>query len=230
MAGLFLLPGFIRAMPFWPLLPDGTSLYSDGRFIRLRDTNMKLVLPGMVARLLMVMMVLPMMVDARTIDGVDIPDTYTLGDHELKLNGAGDRSKWFMDHYVASLYLPERSSDAGAIIDADEPQVITLHIISDMITSERMKDATREGFENSTGGDTSGIPEEVEAFLDVFSEKIRKGDVYDIIYRPGKGIEVRKNDEKLVTIGDLGFKKAVFGIWLSDKPAQKELKKDMLGQ
>ena len=31
-------------------------------------------------------------------------------------------------------------------------------------------------------------------------------------------------------VGDLEFKKALFGIWLSDKPAQKDLKEKMLGQ
>ncbi len=167
---------------------------------------------------------------ARTLDGVDIPESLELNGQTLTLNGAGDRSKWFMDHYVASLYLPGKTADASAIINADEPQVITLHIISDMITSDRMKDATMEGFRNSTDGDLSAIPDEVDTFLDVFSDEINNGDMFELAYLPGKGVRVSKNGEEITTIGDLTFKKALFGIWLSDKPAQDDLKEGLLGK
>ncbi|MBC7192432.1 chalcone isomerase family protein [Marinobacter sp.] len=171
-----------------------------------------------------------MSIGARTLDGVNIPETYKLDGKTLVLNGAGDRSKWFMDQYVASLYLPEETTDARAIINADEPQVLILHIVSDMITSERMKDATMEGFRNSTDGDLSAIPEEVYTFLDVFSDEINKGDTFELAYLPGNGVRASKNGKELATIGDLRFKKILFGIWLSDKPAQKDLKKELLGK
>lgn len=167
---------------------------------------------------------------ALTVEGVDLPDTYSAMDTELKLNGAGTRSKWFMDLYVGGLYVPETIDDGQAIINADEPQAITLHIISGMITSDKMKSATMEGFENSTDGDLSAIQDDVDTFLDVFSEEIKDGDVFDLVYLPGEGVRVLKNGEERGTIGDLEFKKALFGIWLSDEPAQEDLKEKMLGQ
>lgn len=167
---------------------------------------------------------------ALEVSGVDVPETYSAMGTELKLNGAGTRSKWFMDLYIGGLYVPSTINDGEAIINADEPQAITLHIISGMITSDKMKDATMEGFENATGGDLSAIQGEVDAFLDVFSEEIVDGDVFDLVYLPGEGTRVLKNGEARSTIEGLEFKKALFGIWLSDKPAQKDLKKKMLGQ
>ena len=167
---------------------------------------------------------------ALTVEGVDVPDTYSAMDTELKLNGAGTRSKWFMDLYIGGLYVPETIDDGQAIINADEPQAITLHIISGMITSDKMKSATMEGFENSTGGDLAAIKDDVDAFLDVFSEEVKDGDVFDLVYLPGEGVRVLKNSEGRATIGDLEFKKALFGIWLSDEPAQEDLKEKMLGQ
>jgi hypothetical protein len=149
---------------------------------------------------------------------------------ELKLNGAGTRSKWFMDLYVGGLYVPSTIDDGEVIINADEPQVITLHIISGMITSDKMKDATMEGFENSTGGDLAAIQAKVDAFLDVFSDEIVEGDVFDLVYLPDEGVRVLKNGEARSTIEGLEFKKALFGIWLSDQPAQEDLKEKMLGQ
>ena len=44
------------------------------------------------------------------------------------------------------------------------------------------------------------------------------------------GVIVNKNGKLLTTIRGLEFKKALFGIWLGEKPADKNLKKGMLGK
>lgn len=167
---------------------------------------------------------------AMTVEGVDVPETYQAMGTELKLNGAGTRSKWFMDLYVGGLYVPESISDGEAVINADEPQAITLHIISGMITSERMTEATLEGFKASTNGNMAPVQDDIDQFMAVFEEEIKEGDVFDLVYLPGEGVRVLKNGKVRDTVGDLAFKKALFGIWLSDKPAQENLKERMLGQ
>ena len=123
-------------------------------------------------------------------------------------------------------------ADAGAIVSADEPMAITLHIISDKITSDRMVEATEEGFEHSTGGNTAPLKESIDAFMAFFREPIANGDVFEIGYVPPSGeIRVSKNGEpKGAVPGGLPFKRAVFGIWLGDKPAQKSLRDQMLGR
>ncbi|GGC79775.1 chalcone isomerase family protein [Marinobacter halophilus] len=167
---------------------------------------------------------------ALNVDGVDVPDTYSALGQELQLNGAGTRSKWFMNLYVGGLYVPEKVNNAEAVIAADEHQAITLHITSGMITSERMTEATMKGFQAATGGDLSAIRADVDQFMAVFQEEIQEGDVFDLVYVPDAGVQVLKNGEQRDTVGDLEFKKALFGIWLSDKPAQKDLKDKMLGK
>lgn len=106
---------------------------------------------------------------------------------------------------------------------------IRLHIISSMITSEKMENATREGFENSTKNLNISLTNEIETFIDVFKEKIEIGDIYDLIYTPNIGVDIYKNTTYKKTIPSLEFKKALFGIWLGDKPAQESLKTKMLG-
>jgi hypothetical protein len=91
------------------------------------------------------------------IQGVNIPQSISVDQQELILNGAGVRSKFFIKLYVGGLYLKQKGSDPQKIIQADEPMAIRLHIISSMITSERMEDATREGFINSTKGNTAEL-------------------------------------------------------------------------
>ncbi|AZZ93615.1 chalcone isomerase [Hahella sp. KA22] len=179
---------------------------------------------------LVLLLVLSPSSQAAKVAGVDIPDTLSAAGSELKLNGAGVRSKWFIDVYVGGLYLPQANKDASSIVKADEPMAIKLHMVSGMVTSEKMQKATTEGFENATNGNTAPIKANIDKFIGVFDEEIQENDEFDLVYLPGKGVEVYKNDALAATIdGGVAFKEALFGIWLSDKPAQEDLKKAMLG-
>jgi hypothetical protein len=167
--------------------------------------------------------------DAKEISGVNIPETLEAGQVSLSLNGAGVRSKFFVKVYVGGLYLQQKSDDPVSIIETDDPMAIRLQITSSMITSEKMENATREGFSNATNGDVAPIKDQIDKFISVFKE-IKENDIFDLIYIPGKGTEVYKNSEYHSIIEGLPFKQALFGIWLCDKPAQKSLKNDMLGK
>lgn len=167
---------------------------------------------------------------AAEVAGVEIPDTLkTAAAQELKLNGAGVREKWLMDLYVGALYLKQQEKDAIKIITDESDMAIRLHMVSDLVTSEKMTSATLEGFENATHGNTAPLKTEIDAFLATFKEPIKKNDVFDLVYVPGEGIKVYKNNELKNTVAGEAFKQALFGIWLSDQPAQKSLKTDMLG-
>ncbi len=161
------------------------------------------------------------------IGGVDMPDSLQNG---LVLNGAGIRSKFFFDLYAGGLYLKNKSSNALHIINLDEPMAIKLHIISSLITSEKMTDATLEGFENSTHEKMEPLKAQIDKFIAVFKDEIKDGDIYDFIYTPKEGVEIYKNGKLSTNIKGLAFKKALFGIWLCDKPAQESLKEKMLGK
>ena len=168
--------------------------------------------------------------NAKEIEGINLPESLEVAKSKLILNGAGVRSKFFIDLYVGGLYLQNKSNNPREIIEEDELMAIRLHIISSLITSKKMENATREGFENATKGNTEPIKSQIEQFISVFKEKIEENDIFDLIYLPGKGLEVYKNGELRSRIEGLAFKRALFGIWLSDKPAQNSLKEEMLGK
>lgn len=169
---------------------------------------------------------------SQEIAGIEMPDKITTtADTELQLNGAGVRTKWFMDLYVSGLYLQGTETDAEAILSADEAMAIRLHMVSGLITSEKMTEATLEGFENATHGETAPLQAEIDQLLSAFGVPIEKGDIFEFVYAPGTGIQIIKNGNVAQTISsDNAFKRAFFGIWISDKPAQKSLKYEMLGQ
>jgi len=169
---------------------------------------------------------------AKEIQGAQLPDTLTFAGEKLVLNGGGVRTKkYVMAVYVAGLYLKQKSQDAKQIIEADEPMAIRLQVISSLVTSKKMTEATEEGFGAATVGKTAAIRDKIDTFIAVFKEGIQKGDFYDLVYLPGEGVDAYKNERLVTTVPGLDFKKALFGIWLCEKPAiNTSLKEGMLGR
>lgn len=166
----------------------------------------------------------------KKVGGVTLPASETFGKYTVKLNGAGVREKFWIDLYAGGLYLTNPSSDANEVMNADEAMAVKLHIVSKLISSDKMIDAVEEGFENSTNGNTSALDSRIKKFIGFFEEEITKGDVFDITYQPGKGVVAYKNGEEKGTVEGMDFKKALFGIWLSNRPADDDLKEAMLGK
>lgn len=165
----------------------------------------------------------------KNVGGVTMPKKIMIGKTVLELNGAGVREKFFMDLYACALYVKQKTKSSEEVINNDSHTAIKIQIISGLITSKKMTDAVEEGFKNATGGKTKPIRKEIDEFKKVFSkEEIQKEDIYDIIYVPGKGTVIFKNGKIQPIIKGLEFKKALFGIWLCNKPADKDLKKDLL--
>lgn len=161
---------------------------------------------------------------------VKLPDAVSAGGSNLVLNGAGIRTKFGIKLYVIGLYLTQKSGNAQTILDADSPMAIRINVISKLITSDKFQETTREGFENSTKGNTAPIKNKIDAFMSAFNEPFKEGDMFELVYVPGKGVDVFKNGALKTTVAGMDFKKALFGIWLGDKPAQKNLKEGMLGK
>ncbi|MCA1966623.1 MAG: chalcone isomerase family protein [Flavobacterium sp.] len=165
-----------------------------------------------------------------TVAGVKVDAKMSLEGQSLVLNGAGTRVKMFMDMYVGALYLEKKSTNASEIMNSKEGAAIKLNIVSGLITSDKMISAINEGFENATGKKTAPLKAKIDKFKGFFKEEIKKGDVFIIINVPNEGVVVYKNGVKKGSIDGHDFKKALFGIWLCDKPADKDLKDEMLGK
>jgi len=164
---------------------------------------------------------------ARTIENVDLPETMKIGDKTVALNGGGVRKSMYLKTYVGGLYVREAKTRADAVINADEPMAIRLHMIED-VGQQTMKTAIYNGFRGATGNNIEPIKSEIDTFMECFSEPIKNGDVFEFVYQPGKGTKIYKQGELRSTLKGLEFKKAMFGIWFSDQPADKKLKKGML--
>lgn len=165
-----------------------------------------------------------------TLNGVTLPAKLKQETTELTLNGGGIRTKIFFKLYTAGLYVQTKSKNGNEIAAADKPTAIRLTITSGMVDSKKMSEAIREGFGKSMKGNTAPLKTQIDNFVGTFQkEELKEGDTFELWYLPGEGVKAFKNGKLQTTVAGLDFKKALFGIWLSDDPVDSDLKTGLLG-
>ena len=160
---------------------------------------------------------------------VELSPTLKVGDQKLVLNGTGVREKYFLDLYVAGLYLAQPNNQSTSIIEADAPMAIRIVITSKLVSQDKFIESLKEGFQKSTQGNVEHIRIEMQKFRQCFAGVIARGDVFDLIYLPSHGVIVFKNNKRTGSVPGLAFKQALFGIWLCDRPVDTKLKQALLG-
>jgi hypothetical protein len=165
------------------------------------------------------------------VNGVTVPRKIEVQNKTMQLNGAGGRSKMWLEVYVQALYLSQLSQDPKFIIDSDTEMAIRIEITSAMVSSNKLTKAMNAGFEKSAGSNLEELRPRIEDFKTLLSDVIKEKDVFILWYNPlDQTVSVIKNDVSKGKIPGFDFKKALFGIWLSDKPVDDTLKKHLLGQ
>jgi len=169
---------------------------------------------------------------ARELGGITVDDQILMPNGEtLVLNGMGLREKIWIDIYAGSLYLPKKVTTVHEVISQPGAMRIQLDFIYKEILSEKIIKAWKDGFEkNQPPKRLKIIQDRVNTFYTFFTEDIKKGDQFIFDYIPEKGVTITKNKTALGTIKGEPFKSALLEIWLGNKPADKGLKKGMLGR
>ena len=160
--------------------------------------------------------------------------SYKIGGTDLVRNGAGSRTKYMMKVYWATLYVPqELKGAAGAqIIEADQPMAIDMRITSGLITKDKFVTSIAEAFDQSA---KAGYPSaDKQNYINLFKDiTIADGDTVSNRYDPAKGLTVvfipkGGQARTLGVLKGLQTKKAFFGMFLSSKPIQDSLRKNLL--
>jgi hypothetical protein len=167
------------------------------------------------------------------VSGVKFEDTVKVAGKDLKLNGAGMRTKFIVKVYAAGLYLPEKNRNVADILKMDGPRRVTLVMMRDL-TSDDFGQAFMTGLNNNLGAaEKSRFVSQISKFGEMFGaiEGLKKGDVLHLDWIPGTGTQSELNGKKIgEAVPDLAFYNAVLRIWIGDKPADSGLKPAMLGE
>ena len=166
------------------------------------------------------------------VNGIKFEDTNKVGGKDLKLNGAGMRTKLVIKVYAAGLYLTEKSKNVADILKMDGPRRVTLVMARD-ISSEDLGKAFMDGInENLDKAEKAKIVGQIGKFGEMFAsvDQIRKGDVLHMDWIPGTGTVCELNGKRIgEPASDINFYNAVLRIWLGEKPADRSLKPALLG-
>lgn len=167
------------------------------------------------------------------VNGVKFDDTNKVGGKDLKLNGAGMRTKLIIKVYAAGLYLPEKSKNVAEILKMEGPRRVTLVMARDL-SSQDLAKAFMDGInENLDKAEKAKIVTQIGKFGEMFAsvDDIKKGDVMHMDWIPGTGTVCELNGKCIGdTASDINFYNAVLRIWLGDKPADSSLKPALLGE
>jgi hypothetical protein len=169
---------------------------------------------------------------AKDLEGVTMPDQVTVGQATLTLNGMGVRIKKVafisVKVYVAGLYLPQKSTDPGKIIAADEPKQLVMHFLYKNVEKAKLIEGWNEGFQKNSAAKVG----ELQARLDKFNGwwgDMKTGDKAVLTYVPGTGTRVEIKGKEMGVIEGKDFAEALFAVWLGATPPNEELKKGLLG-
>jgi hypothetical protein len=166
------------------------------------------------------------------VNGVKFEDSVKVAGKDLKLNGAGMRTKFFVKVYAAGLYLPEKKTSVPEVLKLEGPRRVTLVMERD-VSSEDFGKAFMDGInENIDKSEKARLVSQLNKFGEMFAsvDGLKKGDVLHVDYIPGTGTVCELNGKKLSEpVSDVAFYNAVLRIWLGDKPVDRSLKPALLG-
>ena len=166
------------------------------------------------------------------IEGVEFEPTALVGGQTLQLNGAGLRTRFFVDVYAAGLYVPQKSSSATALLAQQDARRVVISMLRD-VDGETFSGAVSDGLKaNNSPSQLSALSAQLGTFqanLKAIGE-IRKGDVIHFEFTPETGTRILVNgQQKGSAIAGAEFFTAVLRAWLGDHPADPSLKRGLLG-
>ncbi len=163
------------------------------------------------------------------VEGVDVPESVTVSDKTLQLNGAGVRTKMFFDIYVGALYLPTSTTTTAGVLDMPGPKQVSMTFLYKEVDREKLTNGWEEGFRlNQPEEEMAGLKDRLQQFNDLFITA-HKGDVFVFNFLADGSTNVILNGKEAGAIPGADFQRALLSVWLGEKPADKDLKKAMLG-
>ncbi|MCK4708025.1 MAG: chalcone isomerase family protein [Gammaproteobacteria bacterium] len=169
-------------------------------------------------------------VQAKQIADVKINEQVTVADKLLTLNGAGMRTKFVFDIYVAAFYTADPVRNASQISDNNQPMRMAMHFVYGEVGKEKLTDGWDDGFEdNLSSAQLKKMESRIKLFNGMF-ETVKKGDVILLDYIPAKGTLVTINDKTKGVVTGFEFYQALLMIWLGDDPVGDDLKDALLGK
>lgn len=168
-----------------------------------------------------------------TVDGIAVADTARVGGATLVLNGAGKRTKYFFNVYVAALYLRAHAADAPAVLADPGPIRLSMTLMRHLSAGE-LVDALREGIARNADAAALARTRAQQGALVAIMRAIGgadSGDLLTIDFLPDGSTRVGRNGAPQgAPIAGREFQRQLLAVWLGLDPVQRDLKRELLGR
>jgi len=168
---------------------------------------------------------------AAEVSGVPLPDRTQVESRDLLLNGAGLRKRFFLSVYVIGLYLPEKQSEAAAVLALPGPKRVSIHMLRD-VNADTFAEALIEGLKaNHSGADYQALEPRVQALTGIMAQvkEAKKGMAIALDWT-GSATRVSIDGRAAgQPIAGEDFYRALLRIWLGEHPVQDDIKRHLLG-
>jgi hypothetical protein len=173
----------------------------------------------------------PLSAEGVEVARVQVADKAQVESHELGLNGAGLRKRFFFNVYVIGLYLPEKKSDAAAVLSMPGPKRVSLQMLRD-VGADTFVEALTEGLKaNLSEADYQALEPRVKALTDIMAQvkEAKKGMTIALDWT-GSATRVSIDGRPAgAAIPGEDFYRALLRIWVGEHPVQDDIKKNLLG-
>ena len=169
---------------------------------------------------------------AMEVAGVKLEDSVKVAGKDLKLNGAGVRTRAVFKVYALGLYLGKKETTTEAVLGAAGPRRFHIVMLRE-VSGDDFGQAFMSGINaNSDKAEKSKLVNQMVKFGELFQAVpgLKKGDTLIVDWLPEKGTTIELNGKSLTEpIPDVAFYNALLKIWLGEKAVDSSLKPLLLG-
>ncbi len=158
--------------------------------------------------------------------------TVQVGGQSLQFNGTGVRTRAVFKVYAAGLYVPQKSTDARALVAQKGPRRIAMALLRD-VSADSFAEALNDGLKaNNSEAESRGAAKPGRRSQRALKAvgAVKKGDMVLFEFVPDTGTRIVVNGQpRGASIPGEAFFAAVLRIWIGDKPVDSGLKKGLVG-
>lgn len=169
---------------------------------------------------------------AVTTEGVTFPGAIQVADTALQLNGVGLRAVAWLKGYAAGLYLPKKATTEAQVLQQTGAKRLQLRLLQEVDAEEFVKAFLKGVERNTPPADAARLGPRVAQFNAVVRGlvKLKKQDVIDLDFIPGKGLVLSRNGAPRGTaIAGEDFYAALLRCFIGVRPADADMKVGLLG-
>jgi len=162
-----------------------------------------------------------------TIEGVRFVDSCNVDGTRLTLVGTGlQRHAIIYKVCVAGFYLPPGTPAGNAFTDV--PKRLEIEYFHAIKAAQFAALTTKGVRSNASESGFDQVAARLQR-LNAAYRNVKPGDRYSLTYLPGRGSTLALNGRDLVTIRGADFAKALYAVWLGEKPVTEGLRAGLLG-